>query len=34
MIQVESHPEELLDRFHLESVPSSSGVTHLIFWHR
>ena len=25
---------ELLDRFHLESVPSPSGVTHLLFWHR
>ena len=27
-------PEELLDRFHLESVPSASGVTHLLFWRR
>jgi dihydrofolate reductase len=26
--------DELLDRFHLESVPSPSGVTHLVFWHR
>jgi dihydrofolate reductase len=26
--------EELLDRFHVDSVPSSSGVTHLLFWHR
>jgi dihydrofolate reductase len=26
--------EELLDRFHLESVPSPSGVTHLLFWRR
>jgi dihydrofolate reductase len=26
--------EELLDRFHLEEVPSPSGVTHLIFWRR
>jgi len=26
--------EDLLDRFHLESVPSPSGVTHLLFWHR
>jgi len=26
--------EELLDRFHLESVPSASGVTHLLFWRR
>lgn len=28
------HPDELLDRFHLESVPSPSGVTHLLFWRR
>ena len=27
-------PEELLDRFQLESVPSPSGVTHLLFWRR
>ncbi|WP_030769129.1 dihydrofolate reductase family protein [Streptomyces sp. NRRL F-2664] len=28
-------PEELLDRFHLEVVPSpSSGVTHHLFWRR
>lgn len=26
--------EELLDRFHLESVSSPSGVTHLIFWRK
>ncbi len=25
---------DLLDRFHLESVPSPSGVTHLLFWRR
>ena len=25
---------ELLDRFHLASVPSPSGVNHLLFWHR
>jgi dihydrofolate reductase len=25
---------ELLDRFHLDTVPSPSGVTHLVFWHR
>jgi dihydrofolate reductase len=25
-------PDELLDRFHIESVPSVSGVTHLLFW--
>ncbi|MET8910822.1 dihydrofolate reductase family protein [Micromonospora sp. NPDC004551] len=29
----ESHTE-LLDRFHIESVPSPSGVTHLLFWRR
>jgi dihydrofolate reductase len=27
-------PEELTDRFHLEVVPSPSGVTHHIFWRR
>jgi dihydrofolate reductase len=27
-------PSDLLDRFHLESVPSPSGVTHQLFWHR
>ena len=27
-------PDELRDRFHVESVPSPSGVTHLIFWRR
>lgn len=27
-------PEELLDRFHLEIVPSPSGVTHHLFWRR
>ncbi|HVF74028.1 MAG TPA: hypothetical protein VM938_03185 [Acidimicrobiales bacterium] len=27
-------PEDLLDRFHSESVPSPSGVTHLLFWRR
>jgi dihydrofolate reductase len=26
--------DELLDRFHLDSVPSPSGVTHLLFWRR
>lgn len=26
--------EELLDRFHLDTVPSASGVTHLLFWRR
>lgn len=27
-------PDELLDRFHLEVVPSPSGVTHHLFWGR
>lgn len=27
-------PEELTDRFHLEVVPSPSGVIHHLFWHR
>ncbi|MCP3422821.1 dihydrofolate reductase family protein [Nocardioides pinisoli] len=27
-------PDELLDRFHLERVPSPSGVVHHIFWRR
>ena len=27
-------PEELRDRFHMETVPSASGVTHLLFWRR
>ncbi len=26
--------DELLDRFHLESVPSASGVVHKLFWRR
>ncbi|MFF2750992.1 dihydrofolate reductase family protein [Kitasatospora sp. NPDC058048] len=25
---------DLLDRFHLDTVPSPSGVTHLLFWRR
>jgi len=29
-----SSPTDLLDRFHHESVPSPSGVTHHIFWRR
>jgi dihydrofolate reductase len=29
----DSH-EDLLDRFHLDAVPSASGVTHLLFWRR
>lgn len=27
-------PEELLDRFHCDVVPSRSGVTHHLFWRR
>lgn len=27
-------PEELHDRFHMESIDSPSGVTHLMFWRR
>jgi len=27
-------PEELLDRYHLDTVPRPSGVTHLLFWRR
>jgi dihydrofolate reductase len=27
-------PDDLRDRFHLETVPSPSGVTHLLFWRR
>ena len=27
-------PDELLDRFHLERIPSPSGVTHYLFWRR
>jgi len=27
-------PDELPDRFHLERIPSPSGVPHHIFWHR
>jgi dihydrofolate reductase len=26
--------DSLLDRYHLESVPSPSGVTHLLFWRK
>ena len=27
-------PDELLDRFHMETVPCPHGVTHLLFWRR
>ncbi len=29
-----TNPEELTDRFELETIPSPSGVTHLFFWRR
>ncbi len=29
-----SSPQEVLDRFNLETVPSPSGVTHLLFWRK
>ena len=32
--QLWTSPEELTDRYHLESVPSPSGVTHQLFWRR
>jgi len=27
-------PDDLLDRFHRESVESPSGITHLVYWRR
>ena len=27
-------PDELLDRYHCDHVPSPSGVTHLLLWRR
>ena len=32
--QLWKSPDELLDRFHLERVPSASGVVHHLFWRR
>jgi dihydrofolate reductase len=32
--QLWSKPDDLVDRFHLDTVPSASGVTHLLFWQR
>ena len=32
--QLWTSPEELLDQFHLEVVPSPSGVTHHLFWRK
>ena len=33
-VQLWGSPDELRDRFHLEVVPSPSGVTHHLFWRR
>jgi dihydrofolate reductase len=33
-VQLWESPDELLDRFYLDVVPSPSGVTHHIFWRR
>ncbi len=33
-IRLWDSPEDLLDRFHLDVVPSPSGVTHHVFWRR
>ena len=33
-VRLWTSPDELLDRFHLEVVPSPSGVTHHLFWRR
>lgn len=27
-------PEDLTDRYHLEAIPSPSGVTHHFFWRK
>ncbi|MCU1643264.1 MAG: deaminase [Nocardia sp.] len=29
-----TNPGELTDRFHLEQIPSPSGVVHHLFWRR
>ncbi|WP_053705338.1 dihydrofolate reductase family protein [Streptomyces sp. WM6368] len=33
-VRLWASPDELLDRFHLDVVPSASGVTHHLFWRR
>ena len=33
-VRLWTSPEELLDRFHCDVVPSPSGVTHHLFWRR
>ena len=32
--RVWTSPDDLLDRYHRDTVPSPSGVTHLIYWRR
>ena len=33
-VRLGQSPDELLDRYHCDVVPSSSGVTHHLFWRR
>ncbi len=33
-VRLWERPEDLLDRFHLERIPSPSGVEHLLLWRR
>ena len=33
-VRLWTSPDELLDRFHLDVVPSPSGVTHHLFWRK
>ena len=33
-VRVWGSPDDLLDRFHRDTVPSPSGITHLIFWRK
>jgi dihydrofolate reductase len=33
-VRLWNSPDELLDRFHRDVVPSPSGVTHHLFWRR
>lgn len=33
-VRLWKEPDELLDRFHLDVVPSPSGVTHHLFWRK
>jgi len=34
LLRVQNFNVSLLDQFHLEVVPSPSGVTHHLFWRR